>query len=541
MPYFVISNFASGRDLRRSQETAPSGSLRVLRNAIINEGGEIEKRKAFVREEVMTAYGQTNGIKGRLAGPYTCPATDRAVFFRHRSTVMPGAPFVAGTGDAKYYEVVDDLSGNQAQKFWVQPSNLYLPDDFAMVHSVSASEFGSNAYLVESYFGSSSERFRFHHVYIGFTDDEPVSESTVIVNEDRVFQTVLRGKGYVVEGNTLYGSAVASPDDMSGTGSWTVDLTTQGRPIGEAQAIAEYFGQLVVIGSRGMMFWDVDPDPAANQYLRTIEGSVLGARTVTGYGAGDILYLSRSGIRSLQARDSSNLARVGDVGSPIDLDIREQLVADADDTDFLFGQSAREMSNARFYGLATGIVHDDSGQFWLALRDQVHVLARYPSAKVLAWSTFDLPAAEHEAVLSGQNKAGWVADWCKINNTVVLRNFADEIYVYGGASGDEYDDSEVEVVLPFMDMGRPGSTKQFTGLDLVCEGEWDIYMTADFPGDERGMIWAPIATSVNGNRSGNRIAFDAVGPQIAFRMTCRTPARARLSEIVVHYNEGAQR
>jgi hypothetical protein len=43
MALYLVQNFASGLDLRRSAETAPPGSLRVLTNAFINEGGEIEK------------------------------------------------------------------------------------------------------------------------------------------------------------------------------------------------------------------------------------------------------------------------------------------------------------------------------------------------------------------------------------------------------------------------------------------------------------------------------------------------------------------
>lgn len=542
MPYFVISNFSSGRDLRRSAETAPSGSLRVLRNAFINEGGEIEKRKAWVRQEEMTAYGQMADYKGRITGPFTCPTAQSVVFFRHRDDSLPGAPFAAGAGTvAAFVEDLDPVTNNSLQKFWVQKSTAPLTALRALFHGASASEFATNSYVVEAHVEPTTLDTRYQHINVAFTGDEPTGEAIVAANADRVFQRVLKNKGYVVKGQTIYGSAVGNPADMAGTGFWVSDLTTQGTPIGEALAIGDYFGQLVIFGTRGMMFWQVDPDPALNQYLRTVEGSVFAARAITGYGAGDILYLSRSGIRSLQARDSSNLARVSDVGSPIDRDIRIDLMADTEDTDPLFGNVSPEISNALFYGLATGIVHQDSGQFWMALKNRIHVLSRYPSSKVLAWSTFDLPEPEFGSTLSGDNKAGWVADWCDINETVVMRNFADEVYVYGGPSGGEYDDAEVEVILPFMDMGRPGSNKVFRGLDIVCEGEWAIDFTTDDTGDDRDLIWSRIAVTDGGTRSAQRIFFEAQGPHIAIRMTTRSDRAARISEVLIHYNEGAQR
>jgi hypothetical protein len=45
---FSITDFKQGLDVRRSPLTAPGGSLRILENAVLNQGGEIEKRLAFV-------------------------------------------------------------------------------------------------------------------------------------------------------------------------------------------------------------------------------------------------------------------------------------------------------------------------------------------------------------------------------------------------------------------------------------------------------------------------------------------------------------
>jgi hypothetical protein len=47
MPYFTITDFAAGLDLRRSPLTAPPGTLRKLVNCHVTPGGEIEKRYTF--------------------------------------------------------------------------------------------------------------------------------------------------------------------------------------------------------------------------------------------------------------------------------------------------------------------------------------------------------------------------------------------------------------------------------------------------------------------------------------------------------------
>ncbi len=543
MPYYVISNFASGRDLRRSAETAPSGSLRVLRNAFINEGGEIEKRKAFVRQEEVTEFARDETRRGTITGPHICPNCPRTVFFRHRGGSRPGAPFTAGSEpETAFYSRIDPLSGRITHRFWTQASALALASGSVLMHARTSTEFASDAYLVESFLQPDGTT-KFEHVYVEHTASEPTDEDVIADNDGRPAQYILKSKNYVGAGNTLFASAVGDPTDMTtGAGFGAVDLTTQSKAIGQVVAIAEYFGQIVVFGRRGMMFWSVDPDFAQNQYLRSIEGSIFAARSATGYSNGDVLYLTRGGVRSLQARDSSNEARVSDVGSPIDTDIRRSLESSVEDAEPVFSIAGPEVPNAQFYHLATGIVHHDSGQFWLALKDRIHVLSRYPSAKVLAWSTFDLPLLEDNSEWgNGDLKGRWVADWCVIGETVIFRNFNDEIYIYGGYDDATYDDSEVEVILPFMDMGRPGTVKKFTGMDLVCEGKWDVEFTTKSCGEDRPERWVKIGEIDGNTRSIPRVFFQDTGTHIAFRLTTRDVMPARIGEIVVHYQEGAQK
>lgn len=56
MPYNVISSFKYGLDARRSELTSVPGTLEELRNGHVNQGGEVEKRKAFVRTSLVNNY-----------------------------------------------------------------------------------------------------------------------------------------------------------------------------------------------------------------------------------------------------------------------------------------------------------------------------------------------------------------------------------------------------------------------------------------------------------------------------------------------------
>jgi hypothetical protein len=54
MPALVIDNFAAGLDTRKSALTSAPGTLQRLINATITPGGEIAKRRAFVKVATLT-------------------------------------------------------------------------------------------------------------------------------------------------------------------------------------------------------------------------------------------------------------------------------------------------------------------------------------------------------------------------------------------------------------------------------------------------------------------------------------------------------
>lgn len=88
MSYLSIANFKYGLDTRRDFLTSQPGTLKELINAHINQGGEIEKRKAFVRQAISLSFGMQ-------------PTASGITVFG--SAVTPGAyPYTFGTTIISY-------------------------------------------------------------------------------------------------------------------------------------------------------------------------------------------------------------------------------------------------------------------------------------------------------------------------------------------------------------------------------------------------------------------------------------------------------
>jgi hypothetical protein len=68
MGYLVVENFKYGLDARRSELTSKPGTLVDLVNAHITDGGEVEKRKAFTKTDIVSSIDPTITTKGFQEG-----------------------------------------------------------------------------------------------------------------------------------------------------------------------------------------------------------------------------------------------------------------------------------------------------------------------------------------------------------------------------------------------------------------------------------------------------------------------------------------
>jgi hypothetical protein len=340
MPILLIEDFTHGLDVRKSPLTAPPGSLQMLQDAVLTNGAEIERRKAFVNIGPIPA-----GTVGLSAwnGQLTV----------YSSTLGSGALSVP---------------------------NCPIPVN--CIH-VDVSAFGTSLTKIVDYDTFDNYPFIIAQSDTGATQPiwlGPNGQQNTPSPVGGQFVRTHRLKVYVADGEDVRFCDVGDP------GTWTdqdvnAPLGAGFIPMSQDDADAEYirgietyYDRVAVMARLVTLIWYFDPDPTLNNLLQTLRiGTISGLSTVQ-FGTGDVMFLADSGIRSLRAMNISMAAAVIDVGSPIDPII-----------------TSRVLSDPAGGAVARGIVEPVFGRYWLAWGNTIYVLSYFPSSKVSAWSTFTVP------------------------------------------------------------------------------------------------------------------------------------------------------
>lgn len=331
-----------------------------------------------------------------------------------------------------------------------------------------------------------------------------------------------RSKMYAIAGNIVYFSDVGDPTKWTpGTGApgaGFIQLDGQDQGAMSLIGMAVYYDQLALFGRNSIQLWAMDEDPAQNQLISSLGGTGLVApKALARYASGDVLYLSDSGIRSLKARDSSNAAVVSDIGSPMDEEIRK-IVSDARKGavgTFIPGVPDQLLEVA-------AITEPTTGQFWLCIGPSIYVLSIAASSNISAWSRYDI---------------GFLASFpVEVAGAVAMRG-GDDLRVYGTGQWDTYDASQIEVILPMVAGNEPATQKTFFAFDAAIEGTWQFYVGTDVQQPDVRELVATV-TGPTFNMQSLGLAND--GTHISVRALCSDAARARLGNLIFHYNKGSQ-
>jgi hypothetical protein len=470
MPYFMIEDFAAGVDVRKSTITAKAGTLRILENGFVNPGGEIEKRRQFKRVALLA--GQTAGL-GALNNEVYVFGTD-----------APGA--VTVPAPLKYQQLT--------------------PSDSTTILRVLDTDIFLGKFFVVARMSDGSIR-RFY-------------DGTQVTGGGGTGARSHASKIFTVDSSLVRFSAVNNPADWAGTGSGSIDATTQDAGSADLIGIERYYDYLALMGRRSIQIWAMDADPAKSQIIETLANTGLAApQACVRYGSGDVLYLSNNGIRSLRARDSSNSAVINDLGSPIDPLILDRRL------------SLSEDSAERIWALVDPV----TGHYWLAWGDTIFVLAYYPGSSVSAWSTFKLPYSVDHAVSAGARVAVRSSNEVFVYGGFLNPANAFDNYVPSASIEGEYDDSQCVVVTPMMDLGKPATTKLLTGIDLAIEGTWKLEVCPDPLSPD---AWNFVGTFTQSTYSLSRIPISGNTTHLALRLTSQGTGRARIGAIAIHYGPG---
>jgi len=356
-------------------------------------------------------------------------------------------------------------------------------------------------------------------VTLDSVDHEIRGDSSAMPQAVRTIQQ----KVYAVVGSLLYFSGLAGApaqadptkwiNDATGppvvVGAGFIDLSTQDGGSEILTGIGVYEGKVAVFSRRSIQIWTVDPDPnlnVLNQVLQNV--GAIASESILEYGDVDVFFLATSGLRSLRARNITSLASASDVGVSIDAQL----------TDYMNTLSRQQVRQAK------AVVEPIDSRYMIAIGNTIYVFSNFTGSQVSAWSTYVMDGAV----------SGDVSSW-SIADGVLHARVGDEVLRYGGFSGDEYDNSLTEVILPFLDANNPAMMKVLQGIDAGVEGTWAVSLATE-PNDPD--VWEEIADFTE-STYGSVQQVGAVGRSTHFSLKITTTAAQAcvIGNLLLHYDE----
>jgi hypothetical protein len=349
---FSIEDFRRGLDTRRTPLTAPGGSLRILENAVVNPGGEIEKRHAFV----WTTSSPMSPTPWCMIGQYLT----LHVFACPTGPVIP-----AGTTPCP-----------------IVSHNLADPGE-TVVRYLDVETFGSSFYVVGQ--GASGTIYHWYNGAVVLNPDSSKATGTYV----RTYKT----KMYRAMGYNLGFSGVGDPSDLNPSstahpGAGFIETALNDPDAEPVIALEVFYNQMAVFSRLATQVWKLDPDPSLDELAQVLRTGTVAPHSVWQFSTGDILYLSDSGIRSLKTQTVNALAAVSDVGAALDMIIAPIVRLNPD----LAAQ-------------ARAVIQPMYGRYWLHINGTIYVLSYFPAGEITAWSTFTLPFIVNSFAVVGGNVA----------------------------------------------------------------------------------------------------------------------------------------
>lgn len=366
------------------------------------------------------------------------------------------------------------------------------------------------------------------------------------------FCYTFNNKVYLLAGGVAYfseeGSGV-SFNDPNGIGNGFITMSNWYATVEPLTGIASYQGKLAFVSRRNTQIWQTDPDPANYAQTQVLPNiGTIAPETLQPVGDMDLYMVADNGVRSVRVRDASNNAIISDIGTPID-QIIQQLMASLTDA-----QKAK----------MCGIVEPSSNRYWVYVplpdgsAGSIYVFSSFSGSGIAAWTTYsptyittpDLgPANAFWITIPGRRytwikndatqlvcgsitltKSGsFIADDIHAtpsagssselteNTPFVPRKFGvyqgqvwvrdtnGNIYQYGGADNNTYENCGVKARTPFLSADMPATRKHFSGIDAAFEGTWSVSVSTDYQTEVYKQIYAKTFSSFQlGSISMNR-------------------------------------
>lgn len=255
---------------------------------------------------------------------------------------------------------------------------------------------------------------------------------------------------------------------------------------------------LAVFFSDNSQLWAVDPDPAQIVLTSNIEGVGTIYHRATGPVSIDLFFLAQTGFRSMAFTQITQNVQDNDVGTPIDKLVRAAF-STIDDP--------------------ISIYYPKLGQFLCFQGSVAWPYSFSRSSKLSAWSTFTYPVTFDDVTVLNQE--------LYVRSGDVVYKVTDAVFKDGDTSVPL-----VDVQMFYQDAKKPGVLKQFTGMDVIGEGQWTIshLISADNQTLESQAYEYPAITE-----PGALYPVELLSTRIAPHLRHQRDEAAELSQLILYY------
>lgn len=373
-------------------------------------------------------------------------------------------------------------------------------------------------------------------------NDDPINPIVVgasrmadVFGKDPSFVFTYKSKVYVGFDSVVYFSALndCTKWDIYDLGSGFIDMSNNFGGRERLTGCGVYQDKMVFFTSRSSQTWSMDPDPSLNRQYQTIENSgCVATDSIVSINSVDLIYLGDNGFRSLRARENTDSAYANDIGSAVDnLVIEHMQKLETDNpTDWTDPLSVMQYNWFIRKHSCRAVVEPVDGRLMMFLGKEVYVLSYFSGASISAWSKYKLhDSVECTGVTVFNNKV-----YFRVAPEDFLHSGQASFYVYGGLDSATYDSSPVDVEMPYLDAAKPATIKEVKGVDMTCEGQWQVYLGFDHTAPT---IRDEIARLNQSTFAFGRIMATGYGTHLGPKFTSEAPGKAKIANFIVHFDE----
>jgi hypothetical protein len=318
-------------------------------------------------------------------------------------------------------------------------------------------------------------------------------------------------KMYATSGSNLHFSAIDEPMkwQTSETGAGFANLSTNSSGSEDLVGLELLYDNLVIFSPHAMQIWHVEADDSQNVRLQTFRNiGLVSPRAALVSEDGATAFLSRRGLKGIVTHTVSGRSSLAPQSEQIDSDP----TPGAGDVGLI-----KHMNTVDPALLAKAIILTEpaDGRLWVIVGERVFVHSAFSTAA--GWTEY---------------APGFVIeDYAIASNRIYVRS-GNTVYLYGGASGDEYDASPVTIRLPYIDNQAPATMKDFYGLGLGAEGTWNLSIAPDPKTFSDVQL---VASGAGFTVDGPTIPCIGHSTHVSIELTRAEASRGRLSSVVLFY------